>query len=324
MPRSVVVVGFPDAQSLDIIGPTEVFSAASRLRPGSYTVEVCAAVPGRLPLSSGVALHVDRALADVSGKVDTLIVAGGLGVRAALGDAALLAALRSAARRARRVASVCTGAFFLAELGLLDGRRAVTHWASCERLAARYPDVRVERDPIFVRDGKVWTSAGVTAGMDLALALVEDDHDRALALEIARWLVVYLKRPGGQAQFSAPLAAQRAERAPVAELQSWATEHPAEDLSVTALARRAGMSPRNFARVFRREVGRSPARWAEAVRLEAARRLLEGSARGLADIAAACGFGAVETLHRRFKLAVGVTPAEYRRRFAHTDRREVA
>src|SRR5262249_42589432 len=202
------------------------FSAADKLRPGTYTVELCAAAPGRLPLSSGIALHVDRALRDVRGKIDTLIVSGGLGVRAALGDAALLDALRSAAGRPRRVASVGPGAFLPAAPGLPGGRRAATHWASCDRLAARYPDVRVEKDPIFVRDGKVWTSAGVTAGMDLALALVEDDHDRALALEVARWLVVYLKRPGGQAQFSAPLAAQRAERAPVADLQVWATEHP--------------------------------------------------------------------------------------------------
>jgi len=321
MPRPVVVVGFPGAQSLDIIGPAEVFAIAARLRPESYTVELVAARPGPLVLSNGIALHVARGLSAVRGPVDTLVMAGGLGVRPALTDPLLVRGFRALARRARRVTSVCTGAFVLAELGLLDGRRAVTHWSACERLAARYPRVRVERDPIFVRDGSVWTSAGVTAGMDLALALVEDDLGRAVALEIARWLVVYLKRPGGQAQFSVPLAAQRAERVPIAEVQAWAAEHAGDDLSVEALARRAAMSPRNFARVFHREVGQPPARWVESLRIESARRLIEeASSRGLAEIAAACGFGTASTLHRRFKIAVGVTPGDYRRRFTRSER----
>jgi len=324
MTRSVVLVGFPQAQSLDLVGPSEVFSGAAELRPGAYTVELTAGVAGRLPLSSGLALHVERRLDQIDGKIDTLIVGGGGGVKAALADAKLLAAIAAAARRARRIASVCTGAFLLAEIGLLDGRRAVTHWSACARLAALHPRVHVEKDPIFIRDGKVWTSAGVTAGIDLALALVEDDHGREVALELARWLVVYLKRPGGQAQFSAPLEGQRVERAQLADAQAWAREHLDADLSVAALAGRAGMSPRNFARVFHREVGRSPARWVEALRLEAARLFIEGSERGLAEIAAACGFRSVETLHRRFKVTVGVTPGDYRRRFAPIHEREVA
>ena len=217
--------------------------------------------------------------------------------------------------RSRRVASVCTGAFLLARAGLLDGRRATTHWASCADLAARYPAVKVEADPIFVRDGDVATSAGVTAGMDLALALVEEDLGRDVALEAARHLVVFLQRPGGQAQFSAQLAAQTADRAPLRQLQAWIPDHLDEDLSVPALARRACMSDRNFARAFRRETGRTPGAYVEAARVERARIALETGDLPVEAIARQVGFGTVETLRRAFRRQVGVSPIEYRTRF---------
>jgi transcriptional regulator GlxA family with amidase domain len=247
--------------------------------------------------------------------IDTLIVAGGTGTRRAEEDERLIAWLGEAAKRSRRVASVCTGAFLLAKAGLLDGRRATTHWASCAELAERYPAVTVEPDPIFVRDGKVATSAGVTAGMDLALALVEEDVGREVALEAARWLVLFLKRPGGQAQFSAQLAAQTADRAPLRELQAWMPDHLTEDLSVPALARRAQMSERNFARAFRRETGMTPAAYVEAARVESARIALEAGDLPVEAVARQVGFGTVETMRRAFRRRVGVSPVDYRSRF---------
>jgi transcriptional regulator GlxA family with amidase domain len=322
MPRRIVLAAFPEAQILDITGPLEVFAMASRLLardgrtgPPAYGIELVARRSGRLRMSSGLELWVPRALGAVRGALDTLLVAGGEGTRAALADRTLIDWIRRTAPRARRVASVCSGAFLLAEAGLLDGRRATTHWSACERLAAAYPRVRVEPDPIFVHDGPIWTSAGITAGMDLALALVEEDHGRALALSVARWLVFFLKRPGGQAQFSAQLSAQLAEREPLAELQGWILEHPEADCSVIALARRAGMSPRNFARVFGREVGMTPACFVENARVEAARRRLEESDAGVEAVAEAVGFGSAETLRRAFLRRVRVSPGAYRSRF---------
>jgi transcriptional regulator GlxA family with amidase domain len=213
---------------------------------------------------------------------------------------------------------VCTGAFVLAEAGLLDGRRATTHWEWCDALAARFPRVQVDRDPIFVRDGNVYTSAGVTAGMDLALALVEEDHGRALALEVARQMVLFLRRPGGQSQFSAALAAQSADREPLRDLQAWIAEDPGRDCSVPALARRVAMSPRNFARVFTREVGSTPGQFVERMRVEAARRRLEESADGVDNIASRCGFGTAETMRRAFLRTLRVPPSAYRSRFRAT------
>jgi len=213
------------------------------------------------------------------------------------------------------VASVCTGTMLLAEAGLLDGRRAVTHWAYCEALGRRYPKLAVEPDAIFVRDGKFWSSAGVCAGMDLALALAEEDHGRELALTIARWMVIFLKRPGGQSQFSVGLAAQATEHERIRELQSWAQAHLGSDLGIAKLAKRVAMSPRNFARVFAREVGETPARWVERARVEAARRLLEESDEGVDAIAALCGFGSAETLRRAFLRQLRVAPSAYRARF---------
>jgi len=254
----------------------------------------------------------------VRGDLDTLLIAGGMGTQAAMRDEVLLAALRRLAPRVRRIGSVCSGAFLLAEAGLLDGRRATTHWEWCEALAARFPRVQVDRDPIFVRDGNVYTSAGVTAGMDLALALVEEDHGRALALEVARQMVLFLRRPGGQSQFSAALAAQAADREPLRDLQAWIAEDPGRDCSVPALARRVAMSPRNFARVFAREVGATPGQFVERVRVEAARRRLEESADGVDNIAFRCGFGTAETMRRAFLRTLRVPPSAYRSRFRAT------
>jgi transcriptional regulator GlxA family with amidase domain len=316
--RRVMILAFPGVQALDVTGPLEVFSIATRLGDAAaprYGVSVVARRAGPVPTSSGLALVAQRGLGQATGRLDTLIVAGGLGTREAKRDARLVRWIGRTAGRARRVASVCTGAFLLAEAGLLDGRRATTHWAACDQLRRRFPSVRVERDPIFVRDGHVFTSAGVTAGIDLALELVEQDHGRALALEVARWLVVFLRRPGGQSQFSAQLSAQLAERDGLRDLQGWVAEHPDENLSVSSLARRAHMSPRNFARAFRHEVGMTPATYVQAQRVEAARRLLETTGRSVAEVAAASGFGRVETIHRAFRRVLHVAPAQYRRHF---------
>jgi transcriptional regulator GlxA family with amidase domain len=320
--RRIVLVAFPDAQVLDVTGPLEVLSNSNRRldmlqdrRSPRYTIEIVAHEAGPLRTTSGIRLVADRAVRDVRGPIDTLLVAGGDGTRAATQDRALVDFLRRAAPRARRVASICTGTFLLAEAGLLDGRRATTHWANCAVLAKRYPRVTVESDPIFVRDGKFWSSAGVCAGMDLALALAEEDHGRELALTVAKWMVLFLKRPGGQSQFSVGLAAQATEHERIRDLQAWVQAHLADELGIARLAKRVAMSPRNFARVFAREVGETPARWVERARVEAAQRLLEESDLGVEAVAARCGFGSAETLRRAFLRQIRVSPSAYRARF---------
>ena len=311
MPRPIVIVAFPDVQALDVAGPAEVFAQA-----GGYDVRVAAPAQEALATGSGYAILPDLALADVRGPIDTLVVAGGEGTRAASADDLLVGWIADAAPRARRVASVCTGAFLLARAGLLDGRRATTHWAWCAALARAYPAVTVEPDPIFVADGPIRTSAGVTAGMDLALALVEEDLGPARALEVARNLVLFVRRPGGQAQFSAGLQAQAAGRAPLRELQGWMADNLDADLSVGALAARAHMSERHFARAFKDETGLTPAAYVERVRVERARLLLESTPVPVTVIAARCGFGTVETMRRAFARRIGVSPGAYRERFA--------
>lgn len=317
----MATLAYPGVQILDVTGPLEVFAMATQIArergmaARGYALEVLAARSGPLVASSGLRLVADQGLARARGPFDTLLVAGGAGVREALRDRALLRWLAREQSSARRVAGVCSGAFLLAAVGLLDGRRATTHWANCDDLARLHPQVRVEPDRIFVRDGRVATSAGVTAGMDLALALVEEDAGRELALAVARRLVLFLKRPGGQSQFSTQLQSQLSERAPLRELQTWMLEHPGEDLAVEVLAKRAAMSPRHFARVFGRELGVTPARYVEQIRIEAARRRLEESELGLDAIAEACGFGSAETLRRAFHRQVHVSPSEYRSRF---------
>ena len=309
--RRIIIVAFPAVQALDVAGPAEVFAQA-----GGYEVRVVAPTLEPLPTGSGYAIVPELTLAEVTGPLDTLLVAGGEGTRAAVADDELVGWIAATAPRARRVASVCTGAFLLARAGLLDGRRATTHWAWCDELARRFPQVEVDPDPIFVADGNVRTSAGVTAGMDLALALVEEDLGPRAALAVARRLVLFVRRPGGQAQFSAGLAAQAAVRAPLRELQAWIADHLTDDLSVPALAGRAQMSERTFARAFRRETGSTPGDYVEALRVERARLLLETTPAQVDAVAAACGFGTVETLRRAFARRTGVSPSAYRDRFA--------
>ena len=320
-PRQVAILLYPGVQSLDVTGPLEVFIGARRLiehagrRERSYEVRTLSRDGGPLRTSSGLTITPDGRLRDAPARIDTLIVPGGRGSRQAAADGAIVEWISSSASTARRTAAVCTGALLLAEAGLLAGRRATTHWASAEELARLHPEVHVDSDPIFLRDGHIWTSAGVTAGMDLALALVEDDLDRDAALTIARHLVLFLRRPGNQSQFSATLAAQQPAREPLREAQRLVVEDISGEHSVQAMAARAHMSTRHFARAFHAETGITPARYVERVRLEAARRRLEDSADPIAAVAAACGFGTAETMRRVFLRALEVGPAEYRRRF---------
>ena len=314
--RRIAILAFDDVQNLDVTGPFEVFSTADRLRGGTeYSVEVVAPHARPLTTNSGLSIVPHRTTRGVRGEIDTLVVAGGSGILEAIEDERLVRWVQRTAARSRRVASVCSGAYMLARAGLLDGRRAATHWASAKDLARRHPAIEVDPESIYVRDGNVWTSAGVTAGMDLALALVEEDLGRSTALEAARWLVVFVKRPGGQSQFSSHLRAQLADRRPIRELQEWMAANLAEDLSVPALAARASMSERNFARAFSREVGMTPAAYVEALRVDQARLRLESSGQKLEAVAHDCGFGTVETMRRAFHRRLGVGPAGYRDRF---------
>jgi transcriptional regulator GlxA family with amidase domain len=321
-PRLVALLVYPGMQILDATGPLAVFETASRLlsenggmAEPAYRTVILAPSAGPLASSAGLVVMAEREYRAAPAGIDTLLVAGGQGMRHAIEDRDLLGWLGRQAKQVRRFGSVCTGAFLLAEAGLLAGRRATTHWAYCRELAERHPDIRVEADAIYVRDGALYTSAGVTAGMDLALALVEEDWGRELALAAARRLVMFVKRPGGQSQFSAQLAAQAAERPRIRALQDWLLEHLAEDLSVGVLASRAAMSPRNFARVFAREAGMTPAAFVESARLEAARRRLEEGEATIEAIAAATGFGGAERLRRAFQRRLGVSPQGYRQRF---------
>ncbi len=338
MSKRIVILALPDSELMDVTGPYEVFAAAERARVSeaertgeraqrtaaakvAYVPQVASLRDARQPVMTegGLAIVPHTSLEQLASKrapaLDTLIVAGGRGTRAVANDPGVARLVRLVAERSRRVASVCTGSFVLAAAGLLDGRRATSHWAFCDTLAKRHPEVRVERDPIYVRDGKYWTSAGVTAGIDLSLAMVEEDLGRDLALLIARWLVVFVRRSGGQAQFSAQLAAQTAERLPLRDLQAYILEHPEASLDVPALARRAAMSVRHFSRSFRAETGVSPAVYVERVRVDTARRLLETSRDGIEQIAGRAGFGTPEALRRAFARRVGLCPREYRARF---------
>jgi transcriptional regulator GlxA family with amidase domain len=313
--RRVVVVTFPFAQMLDIAGPLEVFSTAAFLDSAArYPAELVSAAGGLTSTSSGFRLATD--VIDLCvGQIDTLVVAGGRGKFDAADDGHLVEEVRRLAACSRRVTSVCTGAFVLAAAGLLDGRRVTSHWRWCPQLAASHPRVRVDADAIYVRDGTIWTSAGITAGIDLALALVADDHGTQLAAAVARELVVYLRRAGGQTQFSAPLAAQVAEREPLRDLLDWILQHPDHDLSVAALARRMHLSDRQLSRVFRSELGITPADHVEVVRVEAARRLLETTRAPVERVARLAGFGTTETMQRTFRRRLGTTPSTYRLHF---------
>lgn len=342
-PRRVTIVAYPGVQALDVTGPHEVFAMANRFvtdppdgaagpaLPAPYLIEVVARAvdaPGVVRASSGLSIGIDRRLPRLAGPsaplsvadrtIDTVMVVGGAGTVEAAQDPTLRTWLRAVAPHTRRLTSVCSGAFVLAAAGLLDGRRATTHWSECDTLRRLFPAVEVDPDPIFVRDGNVYTSAGITAGMDLALALVEEDLGRELALAVSRWLVMFVQRPGGQSQFSSQLAGQLAERRPLRDLQAWIADHPDEDLCVDALAARVAMSPRHFARVFREEVGTTPAQYVEESRLEVARRLLETTDDAIDEVARRAGFGTTETMQRAFRRRVNVTPRDYRSHFART------
>jgi transcriptional regulator GlxA family with amidase domain len=318
--RSVVFLVFDGYQPLDLTGPHEVFAGVNAFLRGEgragprYRLTIAAARPGLVASESGLAVAAE-ALPGPDADLDTVVVVGGWGVKAVCADEALVDWVRAAGTRARRMASVCTGAFVLAEAGLLDGRRATTHWARGDRLAARHPLVTVDVEPIHIRDGNVWTSAGVTAGIDLALAMVEEDHGPEAAQTVARWLVMFARRPGGQSQFATAVWSEGAEREPLRAACALVHAHPEADLSVPALAAHAGMSERNFTRAFSREIGRSPGRYVEAVRVEAARRLLERTTSSVAAVARQCGFGTAETMRRSFLRQIGVPPSDYRARF---------
>ena len=318
-PRRVVLLAFEDAQILDIAGPLQVLGSANRaLGTGYYQIVLAARLPGPFRTSLGVNLVADAGYAEgneLLRGIDTLIVAGGEGVDRAVRDRALIATIRRGAHKARRTASVCSGALLLAEARLLNGKRATTHWARTKQLAETYPETTLEPDAIFVRDGDIWTSAGVTSGMDLALALVREDLGDDVALAIARQLVMFVMRPGGQSQFSAHLSPTAYPKGKLAGLLRWIPEHVEEDLDVAALAGRANMSERNFARTFVRETGETPARYLERARTDAARRLLTGSSLPLAVIAGRSGFGSEERMRRAFQRLLKTSPGAFRARF---------
>jgi transcriptional regulator GlxA family with amidase domain len=316
--RVIEILAYPDVQLLDVTGPLQVFASANDFtikagKPQPYDIRLIAPGGRSVSVSAGIAL-VAQPLSPPGASVDTLVVAGGEGVDAAASDTELVQWIRKRTGKARRIASICTGAFLLGRCGILDGKRVATHWLFCEELARRYPAVRVEPDPIFVRDGAVWTSAGVTAGIDLALALVEEDLGLKMALAVARYLVVFLKRPGGQAQFSAALSLQAADDR-FGALHGWMREHLAGDLSLPVLAARAGMSERSFSRRYAEQAGVTPARAVERLRIEEARRLLLEAGLPVKKIATRCGFGSEETMRRSFLRSLQSTPQEYRSRF---------
>lgn len=319
VPRKVVIVGFPGVQSLDIVGPYDVFTGASLLTNGGYDV-VVGALDGQ-PITTPTGLSfVSMPLPDPGdpfNPIDTVIVPGGAGIDAARTDPELVAWIRAVAGAARRVVTVCTGAFLAAEAGLLDGCRVTTHWAYADRLARDFPAIEVNPDPIFVRSSeKVWTAAGVTSGIDLALSLIEDDHGTEVAQTVARWLVLYLRRPGGQTQFAAPVWMPRAKRSSIRAVQEAIEAQPGGPHSIEELAQRAAMSPRHFTRVFTEEVGEAPGQYVERIRTEAARRQLEETDDTVVAIASRCGFGTAETMRRNFIRRVGISPDQYRKAFA--------
>lgn len=317
-PHRVVIAAFPPVQLLDVSGPIDVFSVANEIM-GVEAYEIVLAAPqaGLVDSSAGVALHAPRSLYARGLKMDTLLLAGGSGARRVMRDAALVAQLRRLCERTPRVGSICTGAFALAATSLLDGGRATTHWAHFDEFAGHFPRVRIERDALFVSDGKYHSSAGVTAGIDYALWLVERDHGRELALAVARQLVVFLRRPGGQSQFSAELAAEAQAPDPqrFAPLTRWMAANLRADLSVEVLAQRSAMSARNFARRFTEAMGVAPGRYVQLLRIDAARRLLTGSTLPMARVAERCGFASSESMRQCFQRHLEVAPNEFRARF---------
>lgn len=318
-PRLVTMVAYEGAEILDITGPLDVFALANDIHRENcgaqslYRIEIAAkAKDDVIVTSSGIRLLADKAWYDCSG-MDTLLVPGG--PSAELAPVELVDWLRLKATRVRRIGSICTGAFILAQAGLLEGRRATTHWSRAEKLRRFYPHIDVNEDAIHTKDGSIYTSAGITAGIDLALALLEEDHGRTLALNVARMMVLYIKRPGGQSQFSTPLLTQFREGGSLAPTIQWIHDNYRRSLDNETLAAHAAMSLRNFARVFKREVGTTPSQFIERIRLEAAVKLLEETSQSLETVARECGFQSGEHLRLTFARRFGITPGQYRDRF---------
>ena len=324
--RTIVFLAAPSSQILDVAGPFQIFVRAAELfveeypaRKAPYNVLLASTTRRRsVATNCGLVLTGTKTFRTLRGPIDTLLVAGGSGVETAAHDEELLLWLQKAAQRVRRIGSICTGAFLLASAGLLDGKRAATHWKWAAELANRFKHTTVDPDPIYIRDGSTYTSAGVTAGMDLALALVEEDLGAPMALKVAREMVLYLRRAGGQSQFSTALSLQASDRKQIEEVRSWTHDNLRQDLPVEKLAAKAGMSPRNFARVFLKDTGTTPARFVECLRVEAARRRLEESHDKLEKIANDCGFGSIQSLRRSFFRVLHVPPNDYRHRFTES------
>jgi transcriptional regulator GlxA family with amidase domain len=321
-PHRVVLLTYDGIQGLDLVGPLEVFSGANsvldHLAPGRprYRTVVTSVSGAAITTESNLSINTVPPDSILTGSsVDTLVIPGGIAAPDAADDVDLVAVARRLAERAERVVTICTGVFVAAAAGLTDGKRVSTHWARAGELRRRFPDLDVDAEPIFVRDGRLWSSAGVTAGIDLTLALVEDDHGSEVAQTVARWLVMFLRRPGGQTQFATPVWSERAAFEPVRTAQDLIDIDPGADHRVALLAEHVGMSERNFTRRFTEEVGSSPAQYVAAVRIEAARRALESSDRTVEAIARDCGFGTAETLRRSFSRRLDVSPDQYRQRF---------
>lgn len=321
--RYVVILAAPGSQVLDVTGPFQVFARANEISVARnprtappYILEVVNTTAGKVTTCCGMELQSHRCITHVSQQIDTLLVAGGTDIEEGRTETRVIEWFRTVSKSARRVGSICTGAFLLAQAGLLNQRPATTHWKYCDQLSQKYPSIQVKADRIYIRDGNIYTSAGVTAGMDLALALVEEDLGPVIALQVARELVLYLRRPGGQSQFSAALMAQSSDKEPFRDLGAWILEHLTDDLSMDALARHVYMSPRNFFRVFSAEFGITPGKFVERMRVEAARRRLLESKASIEMIAAECGFRSADVMRCVFKRALNTSPKEYRQRFS--------
>jgi transcriptional regulator GlxA family with amidase domain len=314
--RRIVLTGAPPVRMLDITGPLEVFASFSDYKIDIVTPENSSV----LHTSQGFPIAGATALRDVTGTIDTLLVVGGPGSENGSYDTRFVEWIAETSKQVRRLGSICTGAFLLAAAGLLDGRQAVTHWAFCDRLAKEFPSVKVQPDPIFLRDGNTYTSAGITAGIDLALAMVEEDHGHKAALLIARMLVMFLVRPGGQSQFSNTLLRQSGASQPLRELQVWILDHLREHLTVERLADQIGMSTRHFARICQQQLGMGPGELVDRLRLEAARELIESSNLGLKEVADACGFQSADAMRRVFLRLLGITAGDYSSRFKRSSR----
>jgi transcriptional regulator GlxA family with amidase domain len=319
--RRIVFVAYDGIQGLDLVGPWEVFHGANGVLDSTsasgprYSLTLVSTDGRAIVTESGLSMATQPAKAH---RVHTLVIPGGFGARSAAEDATLVSTVRALASRSERVVTVCSGAFVAAAAGLADGKRVATHWARASALQRAFPDVVVDPEPIYCRDGRLWSSAGVTAGIDLALALVEDDHSSDVAQVVARWLVMFLRRPGGQSQFATAVWSERARQAPVRQAQDLIDSEPGGDHRVGRLAARVGMSERHFTRCFASEVGISPAKYIAAARVEAARRALECTTDTVDAIAGRCGFGTAETMRRTVTRRLGVSPDQYRQRFRST------